>query len=158
MFCLECCRRNAESQIGLSRWELQCISTEVCAAGFSHAERLKFLDPKLMQALDRLEGDSVINLAGLDITACPFCPFAAEYPPIEEDREFQCKNEACMKISCRLCRKETHVPKTCEEALQDTGSAARLMIEEAMSKAMIRLCNKCQSMYVPRLEMNLLMR
>lgn len=148
MFCSQCARRNAEEQVGLFRWELQCMSTDRCPGGFSHHERGKFLDSKLMEALDCIETGSAVNLAGLTLTTCPYCPFAAEYPPVEQDREFYCKNETCLKISCRLCNKETHVPKTCDEARNDDDSSARLKIEEAMSSAMIRLCNKCQFIHL----------
>lgn len=148
MFCLQCARRNAEAQIGLSRWELQCMSTDGCSGGFSHGERSRFLDPKLMEALDRIEADSVVNLAGITLAKCPFCSFAAEYPPIDQDREFRCGSEACMEISCRLCGEKSHIPKTCDEARTDSNRSARLIIEEAMSVAMIRTCNKCKSPFI----------
>lgn len=147
-FCFKCARRNAEVQVGLSRWELKCMSTDGCSGGFSHGERTRFLDAKLIETLNRIEADSAVNLAGLNLTTCPFCPFAAEYPSIEEDREFHCKNENCLKISCRLCNKETHVPKTCDEACSDDQRSARLKIEEAMSSAMIRVCNKCKTPFI----------
>ena len=144
MFCLDCARQNAETQIGLSRWQLDCMSTDVCSGGFGQGERCKFLEPKLMEALDRLESESAANEAGLNLAKCPFCPFAAEYPAIGFDTEFHCENYECMKVSCRLCDKVSHLPKTCAEATEDSNRSARLVIEEAMSEALIRACNKCE--------------
>ncbi|KAJ0156890.1 hypothetical protein CTA2_12744 [Colletotrichum tanaceti] len=83
-------------------------------------------------------------MAGIEnLERCPFCPYAAEYPPANTNREFRCDNLDCQKVSCRLCREETHIPKTCEENARDNGIKAEHEIEEAMSAAMIRKCNKC---------------
>lgn len=117
-----------------------------CEAGFSLTERSKFLDGKLIQALERIEQQDCLRSAGLEnLVGCPFCQFAAEYPPIEVDREFRCLNPDCETISCRLCKAETHIPKTCEEHAKTNGISLRRQIEEAMSAAMIRKCNKCES-------------
>lgn len=120
------------------------MSTDGCNAGFSNSQRSLFLDDKLIAALDRIEAEDVLRLAGVEnLETCPFCPFAAEYPPVEENKEFRCANPECQVVSCRLCREETHIPKTCEEVASDHNSSARHQIEEAMSEAMIRKCNKC---------------
>lgn len=121
------------------------MSTESCTAGFSFTERGKFLDSKLTSALDRIEQEAVLRLAQLEnLVSCPFCPYAAECPPVEVDREFRCENPECQIVSCRLCKAETHIPRTCEEAALENGISARRQIEEAMSAAMIRKCNKCE--------------
>jgi len=87
----------------------------------------------------------MLRLAGIEnLETCPFCPYAAEYPPVEVDKEFRCQNPECDEISCRLCRKPTHIPKSCAEAEMENGHSARRAIEEAMSSAMIRKCNKCK--------------
>jgi len=84
-------------------------------------------------------------MAGLDdLASCPFCPYAAECPPPETDKEFRCENPECGIISCRLCNKKSHVPMSCEEAEKEKGFSARREIEEAMSAAVIRTCNKCE--------------
>lgn len=135
----------AENQIGLSKYELRCMSTAGCEGAFSHHERSKFLDAKTITALERIEQEHVLRVAGIaNLETCPFCPFAAEYPPVEVNKEFWCQNPECEAVSCRLCRMDTHIPKTCEEAKRDNGPSARLTIEEAMSLAMIRKCNKCE--------------
>ncbi|EQK99414.1 ring finger protein [Ophiocordyceps sinensis CO18] len=148
-FCFNCCRRQAETLVGLSKYELTCMSMDGCQASFSHFERQRFLDKKLASALDRAEQDAVLRLAGLeDLVSCPFCPFAAECSPTEVDREFRCQNPECQIVSCRLCGKETHVPKTCEDAAKEHGYSARRTIEEAMSAALIRRCNKCNTPFI----------
>lgn len=88
-------------------------------------------------------------MAGIEnLASCPFCPYAAEYPPIEVDKEFRCVRPECEKVSCRLCKLESHIPKSCEENAKDIGLSVRRQIEEAMSEALIRKCNKCGTPFV----------
>ena len=145
-FCRNCARLNAETQIGMSKYELNCMSMDGCVAGFSKDQQGIFLDEKTAIALERIEQEAALRLAGIEnLETCPFCPYAAEYPPIEFDKEFRCQRPDCETVSCRLCRKETHIPKTCEEAALEDGNPGRRAIEEAMSAALIRKCNKCMS-------------
>ncbi|KAH6673991.1 hypothetical protein F5X68DRAFT_41181 [Plectosphaerella plurivora] len=154
-FCVDCARTNAEHVVGMTRHELKCMSTDGCSGGFSVSQRRRFLDDKLTAALDRIECEAVLCLAGLDdLERCPFCPFAAEYPSIEEDKEFRCGSDKCGIVSCRLCKQETHVPKSCEEVSKEKGMSARRQIEEAMSAAMIRKCNKCSTPFIKELGCN----
>lgn len=140
---------NAETAIGLSRYELHCMSMDDCSGTFSHSQRLLFLDEKLTAALDRIECDAVLRMAALEnLERCPACDFAAEYPPIEENKVFECMNPECGRKSCRLCRQDFHIPLTCAQAALESGYSARKEIEEAMSAAMIRTCNKCKFVFV----------
>ncbi|KAI5922539.1 hypothetical protein F4810DRAFT_701673 [Camillea tinctor] len=149
MFCRSCMKSQAESQVGMSKYELTCMSVDGCSAGFSHSQRALFLDKKLSTALDRIEQEAMLRMAGIEnLETCPFCPYAAEYPPVDVDKEFRCDNPKCEKVSCRLCRRETHIPKTCAEASADDGVDARHILEEAMSAALIRRCNTCQNPFV----------
>ncbi|KAH8749113.1 hypothetical protein F5883DRAFT_436052, partial [Diaporthe sp. PMI_573] len=148
-FCRDCARMMAETQIGLSKYRLDCMSTDGCTGGFVTDQKEIFLDTHSVTALDRIEQEAVQREAGIEnLETCPQCPFAAEYPPIEEDKEFRCLNPDCAVTSCRSCRKETHVPKTCAEATLDNGHSARHEIEEAMSAALIRTCNKCSAPFI----------
>ncbi len=136
----------AETEIGLFKYHLACMSMEGCTAGFSRDQQDLFVDARTRVALDRIEQEAVLRLASIEnLETCPFCPFAAECPPVEVDKEFRCQNPECMEVSCRQCRKATHIPQTCAEAERETGQSARREIEEAMSAAMIRKCNKCKS-------------
>lgn len=148
-FCRDCAKQMAETQIGLSKYNLACMSMDGCEAGFSLDQRNQFLDPKSVVALERIEQDAVLRMACIEnLAKCPFCPYAAEYPPVEENKEFRCDNPSCGTVSCRLCDQETHIPKTCEEARFEEGHSARHRIEEAMSQALIRKCNKCKASHI----------
>ncbi|KAI8949028.1 hypothetical protein F4801DRAFT_591382 [Xylaria longipes] len=148
-FCRSCLRTQAESLIGMAKYELTCMSLDGCSAGFSPGQRALFLNNKLTVALDRIEQEAVLRMAGIEnLETCPFCPYAAEYPPVELDKEFRCEDPRCQRVSCRLCRRETHIPKTCAEVDADRGRDARHILEEAMSEALIRRCNTCQNAFV----------
>ncbi|KUI68591.1 hypothetical protein VM1G_03842 [Cytospora mali] len=148
-FCRDCARMMAETQIGLSKYHLECMSTDGCTGHFALDQREIFLDANARTALDRIEQEAVLREAGIEnLETCPQCPFAAEYPPIEVNKEFNCLNPECGVVSCRSCRKETHVPKSCAEAALDSGHSARHEIEEAMSAALIRKCNRCSAPFI----------
>lgn len=126
-----------------------------CDAGFSRDQMLVFLDEKSFIALDRNEQEAVLRIAGIEnLESCPFCPYAAEYPPVEVDKEFRCEAPDCEKVSCRLCKLETHIPKSCEENAKENGLSIRRQIEEAMTAAMVRTCNKCGTPFVKELGCN----
>jgi TRIAD3 protein (E3 ubiquitin-protein ligase RNF216) len=148
-FCRPCARQVAENEIGNSKYQIKCMSTDGCDFGFSRHTKNQFLDEKTLIALDRNEQEEMLRLAGIEnLESCPFCPFAAEYPSVEEDREFRCQAPDCEKISCRLCKLESHIPKSCAEYAKDKGLSVRRQIEEAMSAALIRKCNKCGTPFV----------
>ncbi|GES60235.1 RING finger protein [Aspergillus terreus] len=145
VFCFTCIRKSAETQIGLMKYELRCMDVSDCDANFVHLELEMALGSALLGKLEALQQDDEIrraNLTGLE--SCPFCDFKAIYPPVEQNREFRCLNPSCEIVSCRLCNMESHLPQTCEEARQKVrGLEARHQVEEAMSKASIRVCPKC---------------
>ncbi|KAJ5042456.1 uncharacterized protein L3040_005004 [Drepanopeziza brunnea f. sp. 'multigermtubi'] len=148
-FCRGCAKRNAEVEVGKSKYELLCMSTDKCSGGFSSDQRAQFLDDNTKVALERNEQEANLRLAGIEnLASCPFCPFAAEYPPVEVNREFRCQDSECERVSCRLCKLDSHIPKTCEENAKENGLSIRRQIEEAMSAAMIRKCNKCGTPFV----------
>ena len=148
-FCKTCARQMAETEIGKSKYELRCMSMDNCEGGFSRDQRAVFLDDKTIVALERNEQEAMLRMAGIEnLASCPFCPYAAEYPRVEINKEFECQAPDCLKISCRLCKLESHIPKTCKEFAKETGLSVRRQIEEAMSAAMIRKCNKCSTPFV----------
>lgn len=76
-FCRDCARMMAETQIGLSRHNLDCMSTDGCSGGFDVRQRQVFLDAHSRTALDRIEAEAALREAGItDLETCPFCPFA----------------------------------------------------------------------------------
>ncbi|GAB1214794.1 hypothetical protein ATERTT37_003964 [Aspergillus terreus] len=145
VFCFTCIRKSAETQIGLMKYELRCMDVSGCDANFVRLELEMALGSELLGKLEALQQDDEIrraNLTGLE--SCPFCDFKAIYPPVEQNREFRCLNPSCEIVSCRLCDMESHLPQSCEEARQKVrGLEARHQVEEAMSKASIRVCPKC---------------
>ncbi|KAI9836388.1 MAG: hypothetical protein M1819_001418 [Sarea resinae] len=148
-FCLECARRNAEVEIGRSRYEVKCMDGSGCDGEFDRQQIARFLDRKTVEKLERLRQQEEIRLAGLDdLSNCPFCDFAAIYPSVEEDKEFRCENPECQKVSCRLCNVETHVPLSCEEYAKDNKVTVRHLVEEAMTEALVRSCNKCKNKFI----------
>ena len=144
-FCFGCIRKNAETQVGLMKYQLQCIDTSGCQAEFSRSTLEDVLGPSLTKKLDSLQQEDEIRRAGLEgLDSCPFCEFKAVCAPIEEDREFRCQNPACEEVSCRLCRTNSHIPQTCAEAAKEKGIPERRQVEEAMSEALIRQCPHCK--------------
>ncbi|KAI9730342.1 MAG: hypothetical protein M1834_005852 [Cirrosporium novae-zelandiae] len=143
-FCLGCAKHLAEVIIGNSQYELKCMDGSGCVARFGRDQIRRFLDTKLIEALDRNEQREMIKLAGLDgLTECPFCSYKEILPPVEVDREFHC--QLCKRVSCRLCNLDSHIPLTCEEAAQERRLPARHAVEEAMTSALIRECPKCKT-------------
>ncbi len=147
-FCFECAQRNVQEEIGQTRYKLQCMDGSGCKASFSHGEKQRFLDEKTFEAFERGHQQAQIRLAQLEgLSKCPFCDFAAICPPIEIDREFRCSNPECEKISCRLCKVESHTPLTCEEAKKEAkkenGVSERHVVEEARTEALLRTCPRC---------------
>lgn len=149
-FCYTCLRRTAEAAIGNSQYHLDCPSIDGCPASFSLDQRALFLDDSLVKALELIEQEAVLRMAGIEnLATCPFCRYAAEYPPVEENKEFRCENPECGRVTCRLCREETHIPKTCDEVAKENTLSVRRKVEEAMSAALIRKCNKCGFPFLP---------
>ena len=145
-FCLDCALRNAKALIEQSRYELRCMDGSGCKADFSRQQRQRFLDPKLEGVLERLQQQAELRIADLpNLESCPFCDYAAICPSVEQDREFRCRKPDCEATSCRLCRALSHLPMTCEEYKKEQGISERHIIEEAMTKALVRSCPKCQT-------------
>ncbi|XHG04433.1 hypothetical protein AWENTII_007701 [Aspergillus wentii] len=154
-FCFACIRRSADTQIGLMKYQLQCMDTSGCQASFTRLQLQEVLGASIMKKLETLQQQDEIARAGLDgLESCPFCDFKAICPPVEEDREFRCSNPECEMITCRICNEESHIPKTCEEAKKERGVSERHHVEEAMSEALIRSCPKCKVKIVKEMGCN----
>ena len=144
-FCFDCAVKNAETDIGNSRYHLLCMDGSGCQASFSREQKHRFLKPKTLLALGRIQQQAEIRQADLEnLSNCPFCDFAAICPPVEVDREFRCGNPECEKTSCRLCQLESHLPLSCEESRKENGISERHVVEEARTMALIRTCPRCK--------------
>ncbi|KAL9000092.1 MAG: hypothetical protein Q9169_001167 [Polycauliona sp. 2 TL-2023] len=143
--CFDCVTQWVKTKIGESRYQLPCTVESDCKATYSRRERIRFLDPQLIERLERLEQQTCLREANLpNLEECPFCDFAAECPPIEVDKEFRCGNTECQKVSCRKCKVATHIPMSCEEFKKENGLTERHQIEEARTQALLRSCPKCK--------------
>lgn len=143
-FCLECAESNAKNEIGNTRYKLTCMDGSGCKASFSREQKQRFLDAKSLETLERIQQQAELRLAKLpNYSECPFCDFGAICPPVDVDKEFRCDNPKCEKISCRLCKLESHLPLTCQESKKENGISERHVIEEARTLALLRACPKC---------------
>lgn len=145
--CLTCIETYIKSEIGDARCRILC--TAGCGAGFEPAQLNLVADKKLLQKLAELQQEKDIRDAGLeDLEDCPFCDYKAIMPPIEEDFEFRCANPDCEKVSCRRCKSISHIPISCEQYASEKKANSRHTIEEAMTAALIRSCNKCKKQFI----------
>jgi len=155
-FCYECGAGLVKSELGNGRCRPKCMDTNGCTADITIAQLTVCVDKKTLDHLLRLQQQEDIKGAfpgGKGDTnelleGCPWCDYLAICPPKEVYREYECGNPECMKISCRLCQKLTHAPKTCEDAVADAKINARHTVEEAMSEALVRSCNKCKTKFI----------
>ncbi|KAI5813322.1 hypothetical protein BZA77DRAFT_251734, partial [Pyronema omphalodes] len=143
-FCKQCARSAAEAQIGLQRYKLSCLYSGhvTCDAEFDKYELPRFLDQKTIDLLSKLEQQESLRIADIkDLVKCPWCDYAEIRSPSDPDQEFRCLHPACLKKSCRLCQKEAHFPRPCSEV---ADKDYRHVVEEAMTEAVMRKCNKCK--------------
>lgn len=145
--CFDCAETYIKSEVGESRCRVLC--TAGCGAGFATHQLDLLADKQLLEKLSQLQQEKDIRDAGLDdLEECPFCDYKAILPPIEEDFEFRCGNPTCEKVSCRRCKCVSHVPVSCEQHAKDNKVNSRHKIEEAMTAALIRSCNKCKKQFI----------
>ncbi|KNG51460.1 ring finger domain-containing protein [Stemphylium lycopersici] len=154
-YCKDCPRQQIETQMGQSRCRPVCFGVDDCNGTFSRRQLQEVLSVKTFERLEHMQQMEDIEAAGLDfLSECPFCDFKMECPPVEVDKEFRCQSMKCGKTSCRLCRKESHIPRSCEEYQKDSQITMRHIVEEAMSEALIRHCNKCKHPFIKELGCN----
>lgn len=143
-FCLDCAKKNANNEMGNLRYKLICMSGDGCVASFSAVERQRFLDDNSLKALERIQLQAEIKQAGLEgFTSCPFCDYGEICDPVEFDREFRCRKTDCEKVSCRICKSESHLPLSCDESKRENRISGRHVLEEARTAALLKPCPKC---------------
>ncbi|OAG12700.1 uncharacterized protein CC84DRAFT_1171377 [Paraphaeosphaeria sporulosa] len=146
--CRECVKNYVESEIGSSRCRPICFADSKCGGNFTRQQLQDCLTDTTFDRLEHMQQMQDLEGAGLDLDECPFCDFKQICPSVDEDKEFRCLNPKCRKTSCRLCQKETHIPLTCEEVKKNEKLTVRHDVEEAMSAALIRNCNKCKKPFI----------
>jgi TRIAD3 protein (E3 ubiquitin-protein ligase RNF216) len=154
-YCLVCPKRQIETQMGLSKCRPTCFGVNDCEGTFARKDLQRVLGDTTFDRLEHLQQQQDLAAAGLDfLSECPFCDFKMECLPVDVDKEFRCQNTKCGKTSCRLCDKETHTPLTCKESEKDGQINLRHIVEEAMSAALIRHCNRCKHPFVKEVGCN----
>ena len=143
-FCYDCVTRLAENQIGMMKWEMLCMDGSGCKASLSAGGIAQAVSTKTFDKLAFNQQQAEIAAAGIEgLEQCPYCDFKGICEPVELDRVFNCQNPDCGRATCRLCKLDAHVPKSCEEMKADKKLDARHRIEEARSDKVMRKCPKC---------------
>jgi len=106
-------------------------------------------DKQTLAKLAQLQQEKDIRDADMDdLEECPFCDYKAIMPPVEENFEFRCANPECERTSCRRCKAISHIPVSCEQHAKDNKVNSRHIVEEAMTAALVRSCNKCKKQFI----------
>ncbi|PWN53562.1 hypothetical protein IE53DRAFT_305285, partial [Violaceomyces palustris] len=148
LFCKSCAKRAAEEQIGMRKVNLRCMDGDGCLALFSDFEIQRFLPSKTYKLLQRLRQDIDVERAGIEgLEGCPSCSYACVIDNLAE-KLFRCENARCGKVSCRACKRDDHLPQSCEEAEdEEIRTRAQHRVEEVLSETLMRRCPKpgCQT-------------
>jgi len=156
--CKPCAKEYVESELGQQKTVIRCGGLD-CRAMLPKKDIAALLDTKLVQRWDVLVAQKTVERLQIqDMTKCPFCEFQCILPPPNQQPLFACQSGqgGCGKVSCRLCDKEEHPLRKCEEAIttdskgkqKSNAEKARQELAEALSDALIQKCNKCQKKFV----------
>ena len=156
--CKPCAKEYVENELGLQRTVIKCGGLD-CRAMLPKKDIAALLDTKLVQRWDILVAQKTVDRLQIqDMTKCPFCEFQCILPPASQQPLFVCQSGqgGCGKVSCRLCDKEEHPLRKCEEAITTDSKGkqksnvekARQELAEALSEALIQKCNKCLKKFV----------
>ncbi|KII87947.1 hypothetical protein PLICRDRAFT_176699 [Plicaturopsis crispa FD-325 SS-3] len=148
LFCTTCMTTYASTLLGSHDANIVCMDQSGCKLPFPESELQRFLSEKLMALYERVKQRKEIEAAGLEgLEECPFCEYKCviENP---DEKLFRCENSECGAVTCRECKKPDHVPKSCKEMEEDKHLDARHAIEEAMTRALMRNCPKCNKAFV----------
>jgi len=102
-----------------------------------------------MEKYNALQCKISLGKAGLGdcVVACPKCDYKVELP--ESQMVLNCPVEDCGFASCRKCGKASHIPLRCDEVEKEKAKdEGRLAVEEAISRAKIRKCPKCNQQFI----------
>ncbi|RMZ82453.1 hypothetical protein DV737_g2056, partial [Chaetothyriales sp. CBS 132003] len=154
-FCFGCVNQLAETQIGVMKYEMQCMDGSGCQAALSMDHVSQAIPTKTFDRLAFNQQQAEIAAAGIEgLEQCPFCDFKGICGPVEEDGNFYCQNPDCFRATCRVCKADAHSPKTCAQAKVDKGLSARHLVEEARTEALVRTCPKCKVKIIKELGCN----
>lgn len=151
--CYECATTYIATEVGQSRCKITCPDSSVCPAGYTEVQIRLVPDSILVEKLLKLQQEQDVRDACVDdLVECPFCDYKQICPPLDVDFEFRCQASDCKLTSCRKCQQHTHIPLTCEEnsklRSKDAALEQRHKIEEAMTAALVRNCNRCKKPFI----------
>ncbi|KAJ7685299.1 hypothetical protein DFH06DRAFT_969243 [Mycena polygramma] len=154
LFCSSCMTTYAETLLGSHDYKIVCMDQSGCKLAFRATELMRFLTPKLMSLYERVKQTKEVEAAGIEgLEECPFCEYKCVIEN-EQEKLFSCRNEECAAVSCRQCKQLDHLPKSCKEMEEDKNLDGRHEIEEAMTRALMRNCPKCQKAFIKEMGCN----
>ncbi|XP_056440923.1 E3 ubiquitin-protein ligase RNF216 [Gadus chalcogrammus] len=144
LFCQECLVKYAQEAVfGSGQSELSCMSGG-CPCSYPVCELEKVLPENiLIKYYERQAEEAVAATCADELVRCPFCNFPALLDKAMS--LFSCPNPRCRKESCRKCHVQwkQHVGKTCDQVLERDEIRMRVLFEERMTAARVRLCVRC---------------
>ncbi|KAJ6547672.1 hypothetical protein B0H19DRAFT_1212188 [Mycena capillaripes] len=154
LFCSSCMTTYAETLLGSHDHKIICMDQSGCKLAFPDTELYRFLTPKLMSLYERVKQTKEVEAAGIEgLEECPFCEYKCVIEN-EQEKLFACRNDECAAVSCRQCKQLDHLPKSCKEMEEDKTLDGRHTIEEAMTRALMRNCPKCQKAFIKEMGCN----
>ncbi|KAG1729566.1 hypothetical protein EDB19DRAFT_115472 [Suillus lakei] len=147
LFCKSCMSSYASNLLGEHNPNIVCMDQSGCKLLFPQSELERFLTPKLLELYHRVWQRKDIEAAGLEnLEECPFCDYKCVLEN-EMEKLFRCENVDCGAVSCRECKKPDHLPKSCKVE-SDKHLDVQHIVEEAMTRALMRNCPKCQKAFI----------
>ncbi|XP_052236653.1 uncharacterized protein LOC127848315 isoform X3 [Dreissena polymorpha] len=148
LFCQGCLQQYArESVFGQGKADLKCM-TDMCGSSFPKSQLVRALPREMLARYEDRVAEENLNLADLgDLVKCPHCEFRAFMD--KSDKVFRCQNDKCMKETCRYCQVgwDEHFGKPCSEVEKRDETKLRLEYEEKMTKAKVRMCQRCKAQF-----------
>lgn len=100
IFCRRCIIKGTELAISNGQSSVNCFMGIECKSEFALNIMRRILPPNMFDVFLKNRQEFEITAAKLDgLVNCPFCPYAMELAP--QIKIFTCKNQECMKITCR---------------------------------------------------------
>ncbi|KZT20220.1 hypothetical protein NEOLEDRAFT_1172659 [Neolentinus lepideus HHB14362 ss-1] len=148
LFCPDCMTSYVGNLLGMGDPNIKCMDQSGCKELFTDGELRRFMAPKLLELYEKVRTRKDIEAAQLDgLEECPYCEYKVVIESVEE-KLFRCENKECGAVTCRACKKDNHLPKSCKEVEDDKKIDARHTVEEAMTKALMRNCPKCSKAFI----------
>ncbi|KAL4072366.1 hypothetical protein V8B97DRAFT_1958637 [Scleroderma yunnanense] len=148
LFCMTCMTSYSSTLLGEHNPNIVCMDQSGCKLPFPESELKRFLSSRLLELYERVKQRKEIEAAGLEnLEECPFCEYKCVIDN-EAEKLFRCENTECAAVTCRACKKPDHLPKSCKEVDEDQHLDAQHVIEEAMTRALMRNCPKCQKAFI----------